>query len=393
MACIQKIFQKYSGKFKEHRIIGLVQQKVITAISNCRTSIMGTMLKLCSDCGYGEASYCSCRNRHCPKCQTYAKEKWVVKKKADLLNVRYFHAVFTIPSELATIALFNKEKMYNILFKSVSETLKLLSLDKQWLGAEIGAMLILHTWTQTMLFHPHLHVLIPGGGINENGYWIYGSKKFFIPVKVLAKVFRGKFMHYFLKEIEARTLHLPGALSCLQVDEDLKSFRIKLYKKNWYVYCKKTFNGPEAVIEYLGRYSHGICISDSRIVSVSDDSEGASNEGRVTFTYRDNKDKGVKKQMTISCIEFIRRYLWHVLPKGFMKIRYIGILSNRNKTTKLRKCQEATGSLQKALEYRNTTAEMILQKVCKGKAYTCPACGSENFKLLGKDSTHLANTA
>jgi Putative transposase/Transposase zinc-binding domain len=393
MANIQEIFQKYGEKYKKNRIIEVVQEKIIKAIRNCRTAIMGNLFKLCDDCGYEEVSYCSCRNRHCPKCQNYAKEKWIVKKKADLLNVRYFHAVFTIPSELGNITRFNKEKMYDILFKSVSETLKTLGKDKQWLGAEIGAMLILHTWTQTMLFHPHLHVLIPGGGLNENGFWIYGSKKFFIPVKVLSKVFRGKFMHYFLKEMETGELNLPGELSPLKLEAELKTFRISMYKKKWYVYCKRTFNGPDAVIEYLGRYSHSICISDSRIVSISDNSDGSTDDGNVTFKYRDNKQRGEQKQLTISGVEFIRRYMWHTLPSGFMKIRYIGILSNRNKTTKLRKCQEATGILEKALEYRNITKEMILQKVCKGKAFICPACGGENFKLLGSDTPNLVNTA
>jgi hypothetical protein len=393
MANIQEIFQKFGGKYAEQRIIGFVQQKVIKAISNCRTAIMGTLLKLCGHCGYEEISYCSCRNRNCAKCQTYAKEKWIVKRKGELLNVRYFHVVFTMPSEFRKIALFNKEKMFNILFKSVSETLKTLGMDEKWLGAEIGAMLILHTWTQTMLFHPHIHVLIPGGGIDANGFWKYGSKKFFIPVRVLGKVFRGKFMHYFLQEIQAGNLILPGELSNLQIESELKSFRISMYKKKWYVYCKRTFNGPEAVIEYLGRYSHRICISDNRIISVSDLSDDGSADGKVTISYRDNKDMGAKKQMSLSGVEFIRRYMWHVLPKGFMKIRYIGILSNRNRATKLEMCQKATNSFEKALEYKKMTNKMILQKVSNGKAFTCPACGSEEFGLIGRNICNLENTA
>ena len=253
MASIQEIFQRFGKKYSEEKILGNLQKKVIRAISNCRTSIMGTLMKICGHCGYEEVTYCSCRNRHCPKCQTYAKEKWITKRKSEIINTSYFHVVFTIPDELRDITLFNKDKMYNILFKAVSETLKSLGMDEKWLGAEIGAMLILHTWTQTMLFHPHIHAVVPSGGITKNGFWKSGGKKFFIPVKILGKVFRGKFMYYFLKELENGNLYLPGELSTLNIEEHLKPFRIELYKKNWYVYCKRTFNGPEAVIEYLGR--------------------------------------------------------------------------------------------------------------------------------------------
>lgn len=389
---VQEIFQRFGEKFKKNRILGDVQKKVLNSISKCRTSAMGTLLKFCPDCWYQEIIYKSCRNRHCPTCQTYAKEKWINKRKADIINVRYFHVVFTLPSEFRTLALNNKEKMFNILFKSVSETLKTLGFDEKWLGAEIGVMLILHTWTQTMLFHPHIHCLIPGGGIKANGGWKYGSKKFFIPVKVLGKVFRGKFMEYFLEEVKKDKLYLPGELSLLKFEDKSKDFRINLYKKKWYVYCKRTFNGPEAVIEYLGRYSHRVCISDNRIDNIEEFTKDGSNCGSVTFSYRDNKEKGIPKKLTISGVEFIRRFMWHTLPSGFMKIRYVGILSNRNKSTKLLMCQRVTGSLKKAMEYKEITDKMILEKVSGGKATKCPCCGGDNFTIIGRNTNALADT-
>lgn len=387
MNSIQGIFSRFGKSFSKDKILSDLSRKVMKAITSCRTELMGTLKKKCEECGYEEFSYRSCRNRHCPKCQTYAKEKWIIKRKSELLNVRYYHVVFTLPSELRSIALFNKERIFHILFKSVSETLKTLGLDNRWLGAEIGAMLILHTWTQTMLFHPHIHCVIPGGGITPSGAWKYGSQKFFIPVKVLAKVFRGKFMHFFLEELKAGNLLLPGKLTSLCEECNLKDFRINLYKKNWYVYCKRTFNGPEAVIEYLGRYSHRVCISDCRIVRIEDTSNGNPSEGQVTFSYRDSTNRTIKKEMTVSASEFLRRYLWHTLPSGFMKIRYIGILSNRNKSTKLDFCQRVTGSIHRAEYLRKITNDMILNKVSAGKAFICPACGCDKFTLADKKTT------
>jgi hypothetical protein len=199
-------------------------------------------------------------------------------------------------------------------------------------------------------------------------------------------------MYYFLQEIQAGNLYLPGELSCLQIESELKDFRINLYKENWYVYCKRTFNGPEAVIEYLGRYSHRVCISDYRIIRVEESGNDCNSDGMVTFSYRDNKAGGVEKQMTISGSEFIRRFLWHVLPKGFMKIRYIGILSNRNKSTKLEFCQRSTGSMKQAMEFKQITEKMILLKVSGGKAFICPACGSDKFLLFGRHEEQLAKT-
>jgi hypothetical protein len=365
---------KFGDSFKKMRKLGLAQEKVVKFIKHCRTAKMGELFKDCSDCNHKEVYHRSCRNRHCPQCQTFAKEKWINARKCDLLNVRYFHLVFTLPSELSTIARFNRVKMFNILFKAVNETLKELGKDNKWLGAEIGAMMILHTWSQRLLFHPHIHVLIPNGGLKKNGFWKYGKKKFFIPVRVLGSLFRGKYMYYFLQALEERKLTLPNEYSLLNIDEEYKkSFRIKMYKKKWYVYAKRTFNGPEAVIEYLGRYTHRVCISDYRIESVTDK--------EVTFKYRDNKDYGKEKTEVLSGEDFIRRFLWHTLPPGFMKIRYIGILSNRNKSTKLKFCQIITNSLEKIKQYKEVTNEMILEKVSNGKAGVCSSCGGTNIKI------------
>jgi hypothetical protein len=374
MRKIQNIFLQFGDNFKKNRILGSVQKTAIQFISQCRTSSMGELFKQCHDCGHQEVSYCSCRNRHCPQCQTYAKEKWIHARKCDLLNVRYFHIVFTLPAEISAIARYNRSKMFQILFQSVSETLKTLGHDPKWLGAQIGAMLILHTWTQRLLFHPHIHALVPNGGLQSNRKWKYGKKKFFIPVRVLGELFRGKYMHYFLKAIENNELRLPDQYSLLYLDEHYKKeFTKSMYNKKWYVYAKRAFNGPESVIEYLGRYTHRICISDYRIENVT--------EKEVTFTYHDNKDNGKLKRETLLGEEFIRRFLWHTLPSGFVKIRYIGLLSNRNKKDKLAMCQRLTKSLYMIEQFKKITVEMILARVSHGKAGTCSICGSDKIQI------------
>jgi hypothetical protein len=330
---------------------------------------------MCGNCGYEEITFCSCRNRNCPLCQTIEKEKWIDKRKGDLLNVQYFHVVFTMPKELKMLIKANEVKLYDLMFKCVRETLLLLGRDPKHLGAEIGAMLILHTWNQKLGFHPHIHCLIPGGGLDKNANWVNCKKDFFVPVKVMSKVYRGKFLEYFEKM--HNELIYPEDLKYLKSFSKFYDFKTNFYNENWYTYAKETFTHPEAVIEYLGRYTHKIGLTNNRIVKVT------NNE--VTFSYRDNKNMGEKKQLSLSINEFIRRFLLHILPRGYCKIRYIGILGNRNKNTKLTLCQKLTNYIKKPY----STIEDILIKISKGKIFICPICKSDKFNLLKIDNSNI----
>ncbi len=370
MNIIQQIFTQYAMKYIYSKYVPENIKKAVISIISCRTEkIKKRRLQICSDCGYEEYSYCSCRNRSCPACQTYTKEKWINSRLKELISTRYFHIVFTVPDILNDIIYYNQGIMYNILFKAVSETLLDLGKDKKLIGAQIGATMVLHTWCQKLLYHPHLHCIVPGGGLN-NGRWITSKKKIFIHVAILSKVFKGKFLEKLQEAYKEGDLWFPKRLEHLYDVTKFDDLMQPLYKKSWYVYSKKTFKGPKAVIEYLGRYTHKIAITNSRIVSFEN--------GKVTFKWRDNKDGGKQKIMTLTAKEFIRRYLLHVLPTGFMKIRYIGIISNRNKNTKLKLCQKLTNTV---LDLVKSSAEDILLKMTKGNLFICPACKGTNFKL------------
>lgn len=370
MKAIQEIFKFCSERLLKSKYVTEEIKKVILSIIHCRTEKMKRRLKTCDDCGYEEYSYCSCRNRNCPICLTYAKEKWIESRVSEILNTRYFHIVFTVPHELNEIIYNNQRVMYNTLFQAVSDTLIDLGRDKKHLGAQIGATMVLHTWDQKLLPHNHVHTIIPGGGLSSDGKWINCKKEIFIHVKVLAKVFRGKFLEKMKELYQSGKLVFPKEQECLYNKGNFEDFIDTLAKKNWYVYSKKTFSGPRAVIEYLGRYTHRIAISNSRIVDFKD--------GNVTFKWRDNKDGGKEKEMTVTANEFVRRFLLHVLPTGFMKIRYIGILGNRNKKTKLMVCQKLTNT---QTEQLMKSKEEILLKITNGLIFKCPSCGGDNFHL------------
>lgn len=380
MISINEILRNNISNYKKEYYVSNHQEKILWNIINCRTELMGRRILKCNDCGFEEITYCSCRNRHCPLCLTFEKEKWIEKRKADLINVQYFHVIFTIPDELKMLVKANEVLMYDLMFKCVRETLLVLGKDPKYLSAAIGAMLILHTWTQQLEFHPHLHCLIPGGGLNENNNWVNCKKDYFVPVKVLSKVFRGKFLDYLEKMHDK--LYYPKNLQYLKSFSKFYDFKVNMYSKNWYSYSKETFTGPEAVIEYLGRYTHKIGLTNNRIVNVTKD--------EVTFSYIDNKDrdkkgKGIKKNLTLSINEFIRRFLLHILPNGYCKIRYIGILGNRNKNTKLKLCQKATKFIKKAIR---TNTDLLL-KITKGSFSICPSCKGTNFFLAKIDNSKL----
>lgn len=360
MEKIQEILNNGLGKYeKEHKIIGY-KQKVVKAIKECKTEAMGAHKYVCDECGYEEIAYNSCRNRHCPNCQIGKKLKWIEARKEEVLNIKYYHIVFTIPSELYSIAMQNQEKMYKILFKASSETLQELAEDRKYLGAEVGFFSILHTWGQNLMYHPHVHLVVTGGGLSETEKWVEKEEDFFIPVKVLSKVFRGKFLYYLKKE----KIDFYGENKYLENPASYNSLIQKMYNKEWIVYCKEPFKNANCVIQYLGRYTHRVAISNERIVDVTDTT--------VTFKWRDYKDNNKMKEMTISIEEFIRRFLLHILPPHFMKIRYYGLLGNRNKKKKLLKCKILTRT--KIYKKKKLPALEILKQTLGKDFNLCPHC-------------------
>ena len=330
MEKIQEIIKKGLEKYeKENKVIGY-KKKVMKAI------------------------------RHCPNCQTGKKLKWIEARKEEVLNIKYYHIVFTIPRELYGIAIQNQEKIYKLIFKASAETLQELAEDKKYLGGEIGFFSILHTWGQNLMYHPHVHIVTTGGGLTEIGKWVEKEEDFFIPVKVMSRVFRGKFLRYMKKE----KLDFYGKMKYLENSATYNDVIQGLYNKEWIVYCKEPFNNADCVIQYLGRYTHRVAISNERIIRI----EGEE----VTFKWRDYKDNNKMKEMTISIQEFIRRFLLHILPQRFMKIRYYGILGNRNKKKKLLKCKILTRT-KIYIKKQLPTLELVKQTL--GKDFNlCPNC-------------------
>ena len=361
MEKIQEILNKGLNEYLEkHKVVGY-KQKVIKAIKDCKTEKLGAHKYICDECGYEEIAYNSCRNRHCPNCQTGKKVKWIEARKEEVLNIKYYHVVFTIPSEMYLLTLQNQEKMYKLLFKASAETLKELAKDEKYLGGEIGFFSILHTWGQNLMYHPHIHLVVTGGGLSETEKWVEKEEDFFIPVKVMSRKFRGKFLSYVKK---SKNLKFFGENKDLENPEVFNNLMQQMYEKEWVVYCKEPFKNAESVIQYLGRYTHRVAISNERILKVEDD--------KVTFKWRDYKDNNKMKEMTITIEEFIRRFLIHILPPRFMKIRYYGILGNRNKKKKLLKCKILTRT--KIYKKKEVPTLELLKKVLGKDFNLCPHC-------------------
>jgi Putative transposase/Transposase zinc-binding domain len=347
-------------------------KKVTEHICSCKTMALGGHVYQCDNCKTKRISYNSCRDRHCPKCQGVARAVWVDKRISELLPVGYFHVVFTLPDSFNGIRLNMKKPFYDILYRSVSETLLTLGKDSRWLGGTIGFMGILHTWGQQLLEHPHLHCIIPGGGIRLDGKkWVHFRKDFLFPVEVMSRLFRGKFLDYFSKAFENKQLYFPEA----NMPDGLDAFIKQQRQKNWVVYAKEPFGSADQVIKYLGRYTHRIAISNNRLVSYEND--------RVTFKWKDYADNNAQKMMTVDVAEFIHRYFLHVLPDHFVRIRYYGILSNRGKRSRLNRCFHLLNKRQvkKEIRKKNSIAEMILA-VMGVDITKCPKCSQGHFKKV-----------
>ena len=295
--------------------------QVLRAIARCRTAALGGHLDECTRCGYRAISYNSCRNRHCPKCQTAARERWIAGRRRELLPTRYVHVVFTLPRELAPLALQNKKVLYDLLFRASAETLLEVARDPQHLGAEIGFFSVLHTWNQKLGLHPHVHCVVPAGGLSfDHRRWIKSHHAFFLPVRVLGRVFRGKFVAALRRAFRDGQLDFHGELQRLAQPKTFAAWLRPLFRKDWVVYSKRPFGGPEYVLQYLGRYTHRVAISNHRLLSFAD--------GQVTFHWRDSAHHNEQKLLTLSLDEFLRRFLLHLLPKGFVRIRNFGFLAN-----------------------------------------------------------------
>ena len=339
----------------------------IDAIEICRTSELGGHVDECDGCGSLRISYNSCRNRHCPKCQCMDKERWLESRKRDILPTQYFHVVFTNPEALSSLSLRNQKATYNIHFKAASETLKELSNDPRHLGANIGFIGILHTWSQTLIHHPHIHFIVPGGGLScDRKRWISCKKDFFIRVEAVSRLFRGKYLYYLKKAYYSGELVFSGKIEALKEKSAFEKLCSPLYSKEWVVDIRPSFKTSDDVIDYLGRYTHRVAITNNRIVKIEDD--------QVTFTYRDRRDNDKTKLMTLDAFEFIRRFLFHVLPDGFMKIRHYGLLSNRNKNDKLLLCKRLLGVDVKNEDNRESWEDLLYRSTGVDPRI-CPYCG------------------
>jgi len=307
-------------------------RKVMDAIVRCRTAALGGHRDQCSGCGHQATSYNSCRNRHCPKCQGNARARWLAARSAELLPVPYFHIVFTLPHELSALALQNKRLLYDLLFRTSAATLLEVACDPKHLGADIGLLSVLHTWGQNLQHHPHVHCVVPAGGLALDGSrWVASSRKFFLPVRVLSRVFRGKFTAGLKQLLHQGKLQFHGSLQGLAEPERFRQFLRQLFTKEWVVYAKPPFGGAEHVLHYLARYTHRVAISNHRLVSCKDD--------RVSFRWKDYASGSKQKIMTVSADEFLRRFLIHVLPKGLVRIRHFGLLANRKRSASLLRCR------------------------------------------------------
>ncbi len=371
---VADIFRAYGAAYRQADEMPLRYLRAMRAIEVCRTAELGGHVDECDHCGQLRISYNSCRNRHCPKCQGLDKERWLEARKRDILPTHYFHLVFTLPEGLRPLCLRNQKVAYSILFKSGSESLKQLSEDPKHQGAEVGFIAVLHTWSQTLIDHPHLHCIVTGGGLSLDGKaWIPCKGEFFLPIKVLSRLYRGKFLAHLQEAYEKGKLVFPGKIAHLEEKSAFKGLLRELYKQEWVVYCKPPLRSAESVMEYLGRYTHRVAISNDRLVKM----EG----GRVIFRYRDRGDNDRVRLMTLDADEFIRRFLLHILPDSFVKIRHYGILSNRNRKRKLLLCRRLLGVHQQQERIEKEPWQDLLTRLIGIDPRICPYCGKGKMVL------------
>ena len=375
------IFRQFGSAYREINKLPLQQLKAMSAIEKCRTQALGGHIDVCEECGYERISYNSCRPAlRDPKCQSLARERWVLARQQQLLPISYFHVVFTLPDELNRLCLVNQKVMYDLLFRAGSETILDLGKDAKHIGGKVGLIAVLHTWGQNLMDHPHLHCIVTGGGLSADGQrWVYPKKMtpkkdFFIHVNIISDLFKKKFLAYLKQAYHQGKLQFVGETAYLAQGNNFQKLVAQLYEKKWNSYCKKPFGGPEKVLNYLGRYTHRVAISNHRIVTLE--------AGNVTFKWRDYRDNNNNKFMTIDVFEFIRRFLLHILPKGYFKIRYYGLLASRNHRTDLELCKRLLKVAVKIAEHAQKLSwQDLMLELFDIDVRRCPACGNGRLVL------------
>src|SRR5215472_4912451 len=347
---------------RNHHWLRWKHLKVLLAIRRCRTAALGGHLDECTRCGHRAISFNSCRDRHCPKCQTAARERWIPARQRELLPTRYLHVVFTLPHRLAPLVLQNKKVLYDLLFRTSAETLLEVARNPRRLGAEIGFFSVLHTWSQKLQIHPHVHCVVPAGGLSpDHTRWIRSRDNYFLPKEVLQEVFRGKFVNALKQAFQDGQLNFQGDLKLLAQPKVFAAWLRPLYRQDWIVYLKRPFGGPRYVLRYLGRYTHRVAISNHRLVSFTD--------GQVTLRWRDSADHNKQKLLSLSVNEFLTRFLLHILPKGFVRIRNFGFLANRRRAKLLPLCLQLLGATPPPQAEQHASGAKDPQSWC------CPKCG------------------
>ncbi|MCK5503647.1 MAG: IS91 family transposase [Thermodesulfovibrionia bacterium] len=365
----------HGKEYRANHSLPLSHLKVMQSIQVCRSSWLGGHIEKCRLCGFKKPAYNSCRNRHCPKCQSLTKARWLQDRKSELLPVGYFHNVFTLPHKLNPLILCNKKVLFDILFKAVSETL--LEFGKNNIGGKPGFLCILHTWEQKLQDHFHLHCVVPAGALSfDKGRWIPARKNFLFDVKALSVVFRKKFIKLLEAAFDEGQFVFPGKIATLETKRGFSRFIDSLWEHRWVVYSKKPFGGPEQVLDYIGRYTHRVAISNNRIINVQD--------GRVTFTYKDRKRGNVQRTKTLYADEFIRRFLLHVLPDRFMRIRHFGFLANRCKKDNIHRIRELKGVSETVTEKTKKSTQELMLELTGTDITLCPCCKKGTMAVIAE---------
>jgi hypothetical protein len=378
---VADVIRQYGDRDRDHAdpSLPIAHRRVLTAVAQCRTAALGGHVEQCDDCRYQRVWYNSCRNRHCPTCQALARATWIEARTADLLDTEYFHVVFTVPQPVAEIALQNQAVVYGILFRATAETLRTIATDPKHLGAEIGFFAVLHTWGQTLVHHPHLHCVVPGGGLSPDGSrWIPCRPGFFLPVRVLSRLFRRLFLTALQAAFAAGQLRFAGALQTLADPPRFADHLRPARQTEWVVYAKRPFAGPAQVLDYVGRYTHRVAMANQRLIDLD--------AGHVRFRYTDYRAPATPKTMTLDATEFIRRFLLHVLPPGFHRIRYYGLLGHRHRREHLAQCRhllgpatlpDAVGPVPIVVDYRDRYEALTGRSL-----RVCPRCHSGQMVVV-----------
>ena len=376
---VADLFRCYGIDYRQKHgaSMSMAQRRVMTAIEVCRTAVLGGHLEQCDHCGHQRNAYNSCANRHCPKCQSLARAKWLEDRRGELLHTQYFHVVFTVPEEISAIAYHNKRQVYGILFRAAAETLRTIAADPKHLGAQIGFFAVLHTWGSNLLHHPHLHCVVSGGGLSADGsQWICCRNGFFLSVRVLSRLFRRLFLEQLCNAFDAGNLEFFSSLESLRNPSAFRNYLAPLREVEWVIYAKRPFAGPEQVLDYVGRYTHRVAISNNRLLDIA--------KGKVSFCYKDYRHEAQQKTMTLQAEEFIRRFLLHVLPEGFQRIRYYGFLANRYRQHKLARCRDLLGmpapepaASEVSKHYRERYEELTGSSL-----WQCPVCHQGRMLMI-----------